>query len=164
MKKWLFFIIFLVIPFNVFGYACLEATDFEVADTNGQYMYGGEYEGLPWYKLSSSRYILAEGGTTYELVDNTADPPTLNYTHYCYPGSPHSDPVGEYAVCNGAWSGLGGYVAECAGSPPPGNATSTATTTPATFQEWLFVNGIIIFILALQTWYIIFRPVKETFK
>jgi hypothetical protein len=80
---------------------------------NGEYVYGGDFNGVGWFKNSFNdgrgRYILSEGGAQYEIVDCTGDPPTVDYAHYYYtPGL--SGPVGHYTNHNAGWPDGGGDV------------------------------------------------------
>jgi hypothetical protein len=85
-----------------------------------------------------------------------------NCTDYGYTGDPVSAPwitdlgdtpipTVEQVTCPG---------------PGGGEASSTATTTASiyTFQEWLFVNGVIIFLLVLLVLGIYFRPARVKLK
>ena len=77
----------------------LIASGFGDVNTNGNYLYGGLFSGVGWYKKGTDRYIMYEGVGNYEIVDNTVDPPALNYTkYYAKTSGGGSDPTGAYTL------------------------------------------------------------------
>lgn len=126
--------------------------------------YNGDGECGPYVVL----WIEGAGSALHEGT-GTSNFPILDYpfgsgSYEIFPRYYETDPEGVYSsYCNSGPS-LDAFTVEEGESEPP--ATTTPTTTPSTItkQEWLFVNGVIIFLLAFPFWSLVFRPVRKLYE
>jgi hypothetical protein len=179
MKNWRTFkkilgIISLVLILPLTTYAvdatntsCYSATDFGTATINGTYVYFGQYNSEPEFINENSAYLgytYSAGSSYWKLAFTTSGEP--NYYYQPVEGT-NLDPQ----------SSAGSWNKNTSGAEPPGTVSlitcpteggiigsSTATTTPATFQEWLFINGLIVFLLTLLVLATLFRPARVNLK